>query len=665
MSKVSTKNQNITQRPFYQPLLSLLILSISLASLIIPYYAPNSNAFSDSYFNLLVSQAIIEHQTIQLDQYADAIKPISFDNNYRIWSWNDHYYNSYPLGPSLLATPYVFIMNKIGWNMADIAQQIAAQNIIAALTCFAIFNIIYALCRLRLSREASLIITTISFFGSSFISILGTAYWNMNPNLLVILITLWLILRHQQQPDNKFTPYLVGLCLFISFLCRPMSAIFIALTLLYLLWYNPLFFLKTSLVAGLGLGAYLIFNQIELGLWLTPYYAPNYLYESAIYPTPWPLPLYGLLFSPARGLFIFTPFLLLVLIGVLRYIKEIKTPLLYFALTWISLHIAIVSRFNHWWGGSSYGPRLLTDSLPAFVLLTIFLWPIIASKFTSKKRWLIVSAYIFLGLWGIILHTYVGLFGHQTPLANGDYIPPMIDEAPEHLFSWEYAPFLLTPELACQRNTLYYQEILDEQLLTIGHYRLGYVIDYLQSRNHYGTRHRYPWAGDPPPRDLRGPLWAFKPPRSLPPLNHTTYLPITMAKPNITTKEAAFIGWSTPDDPFEYVWSFCPEATIILGPIDKTTSPPTHYQLEITTGANGHQNLTINLNNHHLDTLTIPPSTETYQFTIPSDWLHTDKNNYLNFTIPHTKPIPQQPHRPRGLAFHSLSISTPPPNPYP
>ncbi|MEZ4643891.1 MAG: hypothetical protein R3E31_14360 [Chloroflexota bacterium] len=75
--------------------------------------------------------------------------------------------------------------------------------------------------------------------------------------------------------------------------------------------------------------------------------------------------MYGITFSPGRGLSTFTPTLLWVLAGaVWQAVICASRPLALLLLAWMSLHALMITRFWNWWGGFSFGPRLLTELLP-------------------------------------------------------------------------------------------------------------------------------------------------------------------------------------------------------------------------------------------------------------------------------------------------------------
>jgi hypothetical protein len=94
--------------------------------------------------------------------------------------------------------------------------------------------------------------------------------------------------------------------------------------------------------------------------------------------------LYGLTFSPIRGIFITSPFLLLAIWGYYLMWKELKDKR--GAVITIGLFVAFFLFYNSssvmWWGGFTIGPRYLVPMLPFFVLPIIF-----AFNRLLNKRW--------------------------------------------------------------------------------------------------------------------------------------------------------------------------------------------------------------------------------------------------------------------------------------
>jgi hypothetical protein len=137
------------------------------------------------------------------------------------------------------------------------------------------------------------------------------------------------------------------------------------------------------------------------------------------------------------------------------------------ALVWIGVHLMVIAKFPHWWGGWSYGSRLFADALPGFALLTIVLWSNLrAPPLTRRVRWAIrlFLATAILGLW---INSYQGIRNPSTLLWNGE---PDVDINPAKLFDWDYPQFLASPARNAAQGREYYvprlEPIPSDQLTT-------------------------------------------------------------------------------------------------------------------------------------------------------------------------------------------------------
>lgn len=81
------------------------------------------------------------------------------------------------------------------------------------------------------------------------------------------------------------------------------------------------------------------------------------------------LGLYGLLFSPGKGLFVYVPFLAALPFSFALFFRRAKPESILIIFTF-AFYLVTFSLWYYWWGGTSWGPRFLTPILP-FLLLAI------------------------------------------------------------------------------------------------------------------------------------------------------------------------------------------------------------------------------------------------------------------------------------------------------
>ena len=432
----------------------LLILTLSVALFAVAFYARNKYSNSDPLGCLLTSQAIIEQGTIRLDAYEDTL--VEHRNLYggRIIRRHDHWYYYFPLGTCLYSTPFVWVANSAGMDMSHVVSNapvddFALQNVIAALSVAVCTALIYGVCRCFFAPAYSAGFSLAFSLGSPIMSTMGTALWSLNFEVLFLLLSTLLLVRDQQQKGNLNT-YLLGFFMFSAYLCRPTSAIFITLVLLYVLSDKAFGeFVKLAATLLLLFAAFVTFSRLEYQQTLPPYYAPQRIAQSDHFV----IALYGNLLSPARGLLVYCPYLLVTIVGIfLGYRSLTRSWLFWLASAWFVLHLIAISRFPHWWGGHSYGPRLLTDVMPAWILLTLLVWEHTGLTASITLRRATSAIFLGLSLISIAMHTYQGLYNPVTGLWNTS---PNIDSYPEYLFDWKYPQFMATPERLQERLELH------------------------------------------------------------------------------------------------------------------------------------------------------------------------------------------------------------------
>jgi hypothetical protein len=125
------------------------------------------------------------------------------------------------------------------------------------------------------------------------------------------------------------------------------------------------------------------------------------------------------LFSPSRGLFIYTPWVLFSCWGIIAVFAASQERTLYRYLALAAIGETIVyAKYYYWWGGWCFGPRYFADLMP---ILTILLIPILKPLMQRS-----VLKYIF-----ILLVTLS--FGVQVV---GAYFRFNLEIHPNQLWSW-------------------------------------------------------------------------------------------------------------------------------------------------------------------------------------------------------------------------------------
>lgn len=183
-------------------------------------------------------------------------------------------------------------------------------------------------------------------------------------------------------------PYVSSLLLGVSILFRPTNII--ALPILgKAVWNKDNKTIITSILifsAVLLLLAY--YNWARFG---SPF---NFGYGNESFISNWYDGLYGLLFSPGRSLFVYSPILALAIPGFMMLYKREKSMAVIPAVI-VALQVFIIALWHSWDGGWTWGSRLLTPVIPILGFLTA---PAIEYAFKNRGDLLIV---IFLSMLGV------------------------------------------------------------------------------------------------------------------------------------------------------------------------------------------------------------------------------------------------------------------------
>jgi hypothetical protein len=94
----------------------------------------------------------------------------------------------------------------------------------------------------------------------------------------------------------------------------------------------------------------------------------------------------GLLVSPGRGLFVYSPVLLFALYGAVR---GWRIPLYRACAVAIVVYVVVCANLDQWYGGESFGARKVADMLPLFAVLLV---PAVDGLARTRWRWLFGGA---------------------------------------------------------------------------------------------------------------------------------------------------------------------------------------------------------------------------------------------------------------------------------
>ena len=308
----------------------------------------------DVYGTIYTSVALVQKQTIWLDAYLPYLQQHSGEHPYMVTTRpSGHIVTATPTASSVLALPVVAAFTVAGARGQDWNAWMEASMLTAALTGAATVALLFVLLtRLTTRRRAAFIAVTYAW-GTLAWGVSGQALWQHGGAALALTVTLLALL------DRRFMLAGLAITAMAAFrLTTPVLAIFL-LPLIGRRWQDWLRFLLAAAPLPLALG---IYNTVAFGSPLKQGYGSSRITGAADVGSGRILDgIPGLLFSPGRGLFLYSPVLLFAIAGVILGRKQLLYRLCAIS---FAVYVVVVANVSQWWGGEGFGARKLAEALP-------------------------------------------------------------------------------------------------------------------------------------------------------------------------------------------------------------------------------------------------------------------------------------------------------------
>lgn len=409
-------------------------LLLFLAAVLL-YYS-NGRVFesADTLPARLLPVSLLRDHDFYLDEFSSVID--RYEDPYFVRRIKNHLVSTYPPWGAVLALPVYLApvlrgAAQLGHDVLFDLEKRAAVLI----TALSVLILLLALRRLTKPRVAWFI-AIIYAFGTSSFSTSSQAMWQHGPSQLFLSLTLYCLVRGIGTP--AFIA-LAGLPLGFAFICRPLNLVMALPIALYVLHKHRGQFIGFMLAGVPPLLLFMSYNALHFGSPVQTGFGSTVVSPASLvgrylswFKTPLREGLAGVLFSPARGLFIYSPIFLCSLAGMILVWREPGRVLLKYLSVAPFLLLVPVAMLGSWWGGHCYGPRLLADASP---ILCLMLYPVFEEF--DQMKWLKPVA-IGLAVLSIAMHT-IGVAADIT--WDIDLID--FDKHPERVWSWRESPPVL------------------------------------------------------------------------------------------------------------------------------------------------------------------------------------------------------------------------------
>lgn len=245
---------------------------------------------------------------------------------------------------------------------------------VAASVSAAVVALLYLWLRRRADRPLALALTFTFAFATSMLSSVSRALWNVGPALLLVMLVLFALDEHLRDAGRGRVlgaTIVCGIAPVWIYATRPSATVVGLVAIWVIARRTPWHLFPLAITGVLSLIVVRLINDATWGSGGHPYYTrrtsdPQFKLEALL----------ANIVSPARGLLIWSPILILAVTGVVVARRHPAGPLVQpliapFA-AWIVVHLILISTMEKiWWAGFSTGPRLMADALRAWILLMI------------------------------------------------------------------------------------------------------------------------------------------------------------------------------------------------------------------------------------------------------------------------------------------------------
>ena len=335
---------------------------------------------------------------------------------------NGHWVSLYTVGVPLLVTP--LSMPVVWWLQHN---QISDDDVRFRLATVMMERVGAAAIA---ATSVALVFLAVSSFASTAVAAgvalaygLSTSLWSVGSQALwqhgAAALALAGLSLSLLAADTRRNAAAAGGCAALAVLVRPTMLVFAALALLFIWRERRRRLLAFLSLPTLGMLFLLAYNLRLLGLF-------GGAYQRGRFTAPDPARFLGLLFSPSRGLFVYTPAALLAVLGMVQPDRRAPRCLAYLPFG-AAAYLLLYSCWTGWWGGHCYGPRFLTDVLPALALCAV---PVVQRWWPHRWGRL---AIVLLVTWGVVVQV-IGVYCDDR---SWDKLPKSVDATPWRLWQWD------------------------------------------------------------------------------------------------------------------------------------------------------------------------------------------------------------------------------------
>lgn len=397
-----------------------------------PFFTPLPSA--DLVPSSLLPLSLLSDGDLYLDEFSGFIHDNWGKDAYFVREVNGHLVSAYPVMVSFLAIPVYVLPVALRW-ISNPEDAYYVARVAASLLTAVSAGFFYLAARELTRDRIALTVALIYGVGTSAWTTASQGLWQHTATLFLLNVGLYLLLLGRRKP-----PLLAASGFFLgsTLLARYNNLPTLLLLAAYVWLLHRRTFLPYALCVLAPLPLLVVYNMAVLGSPLALSYGPSMLEG---WTASWKDSLPGLLFSPAVGLFVYSPFFLFTLASLRGIWRDRWHSFLFYAALAVLCTLLVTGKWWAWYGGTSWGYRMLTDVVPFLCLLIV---P--ALERGSKTTFAILGVCT---IWAVFVHALglpdYGLSWHSRYDQGGGDIGWLwqVKHSPIPEYTWHYAHRLI------------------------------------------------------------------------------------------------------------------------------------------------------------------------------------------------------------------------------
>ncbi|HVR70087.1 MAG TPA: hypothetical protein VMT87_04510 [Vicinamibacteria bacterium] len=420
---------------------------------------------TDSRYSLLLGENLLRHRELALDRYfakevavtrRPVVRVVPVESlssgpprrlplpQYTVERVNGRLHYYFPHAGSVLALPYLAASNALGLSVLDGQGRYVARNEerlqagLAALLMGLATGVFFRTALELVPVGASVILALVAALGTPVWSTASRVLWSDTWGVTLLAAVIWMLVASRAR-GRPIRPVVLGSLLAWAYFVRPTNCVHAALVLAYLAFAHRAVLARVVAAGALWGVAFASYSYTTFGTLLPPYFQGGRLGRGYALEA-----LLANLVSPSRGILFFVPVVPLAVVLLWRHWRYVRErSLARLGVAGLAAQFVPLLFFDHWWGGFSYGPRLLTGLVPWAVLVGVLVTrarlDAAAETGTRRPRRLERLAVAVVCAWSVLVNGR-GALSADTERWNVD--PVDVDAYPSRVWDWRDPQFL-------------------------------------------------------------------------------------------------------------------------------------------------------------------------------------------------------------------------------